>query len=483
MADPLSPFQNYPKPSPINNATPPPTFTTKPPTVEVGHANPTFWPWLGYTGVIDTEIPDLVWPRSNKTYASMRNDGQIQSLIDAVVNPILGYSWYIDAGEASEEVTRFIAGDVGLPILGEDTPPTRLRSRMRFSFDQHMRDALLSLVYGYMFFELVAQVGEDGKAHIAKVAPRMPETIYVIKADYVGDMTSIVQISKGGASPQEILADKLVHYCWNQEGGNLVGRSMLRSIYRDWLAKDQDIRTMTIANMRNGMGIPVITAPTSADQDTMDTLADIASQMRAGEMVGSSFPAGTIVDLKGVSGSLPDILASIRYHDEQMARRFLAMFMQLGTTSSGSRSLGDTFSDFFAQQQETIARWFEATFNTWVIERMVDWNWGENEPAPRLCHIVNEGAEYSVDELQRLVLSGLIVVDDELREFIRTRGGLPKESETNEPISTEPAPEKAPLTVSERVAAYQQRPVPSAMATKNTVETQVSTSGPVAGPR
>jgi hypothetical protein len=72
--------------------------------------------------------------------------------------------------------------------------------------------------------------------------------------------------------------------------------------------------------------------------------------------------------LVGVEGSLPDTLASIKYHDEQMARRFLAMFMQLGSTETGSRALGQSFVDFFALAQESIATDYTKVTNEHIIE-------------------------------------------------------------------------------------------------------------------
>jgi hypothetical protein len=67
-------------------------------------------------------------------------------------------------------------------------------------------------------------------------------------------------------------------------------------------------------------------------------------------------PNGSDLRFRGVEGALPDILASIRYDDEQMAARFLGMFTKLGTTETGSRTLGQTLVDFFALAQDAVAK-------------------------------------------------------------------------------------------------------------------------------
>jgi hypothetical protein len=72
----------------------------------------------------------------------------------------------------------------------------------------------------------------------------------------------------------------------------------------------------------------------------MGELAKLAQSYRAGEAAGGALPNGADLRFRGMEGTLPDLLASLRYDDMQMAARFLAMFTKLGTTETGSRALG-----------------------------------------------------------------------------------------------------------------------------------------------
>jgi hypothetical protein len=72
----------------------------------------------------------------------------------------------------------------------------------------------------------------------------------------------------------------------------------------------------------------------------MGELAKLAQSYRAGEAAGGALPNGADLRFRGMEGALPDVLASLRYDDKQMAARFLAMFTKLCTTETGSRALG-----------------------------------------------------------------------------------------------------------------------------------------------
>jgi hypothetical protein len=76
---------------------------------------------------------------------------------------------------------------------------------------------------------------------------------------------------------------------------------------------------------------------------------------------------------------LPDVLASLRYDDEQMAAAFLAMFTKVGTTETGSRVRGGSLIDFFALAQEAVAKQYADVTNEHVIEDLVDVNYGIDE--------------------------------------------------------------------------------------------------------
>lgn len=405
--------------------------------------------------------PALVWPESIETLDRMRReDAQIGSVLRAVTLPIRGAEWMIDPAGARDEVVQHIAKDLGLPVKGKEPEPD-LRTKDRFSWGEHMRLALLSLVFGHSYFEQVYN-NEDVfpfKAHLHKLAWRPPRTISKFDVAKDGGLLAIEQHPLGGTDQIRIVVAHLVAYVNDREGGNWIGQSLVRGAYKNWLLKDRMLRAQALTVERNGLGVPVYTGAPVPDTATPDERKaweksekesglKVAKEFRAGDAAGASLPHGATLELKGVTGKLPDTDGPIRYHDEQIARAVLAHFLNLGT-ETGSWALGSTFANFFTDSLNAVAQHIRDITQQHVIEDLVDVNWGETEPAPRLV-FKPIGSQHPLvaEAIKALIECGAIVVDEPLRAFLRSSYGLPVEDpDTATPIPepAEPEPEPTPL--------------------------------------
>jgi hypothetical protein len=390
------------------------------------------------------ETPELVWPACIGVYTRMRRqDAQVSSVLRAVTSPIVRTQWGVAGRGCREEVTQFVAENVGLPIHGqseEDDNQWALRGMDRFSFSEHLRLALLMLPYGHSFFEQLYYY--DGTQHttaagevvdtarLRKLGPRLQRTIQAVNVARDGGLVSIVQrtpvgivqtagqlsasVNRWASTQQPIPITRLVAYVNEREGGNWLGTALLRPAYKNWLLKDRDLRTMSMSNDRNGMGVPVYTG---AEKETDLTAGrKIASQVRAGDDSGAAVPNTAKLELTGVTGTLPNILESIRYHDEQIARAVLAHFLNLGT-QTGSWALGSTFADFFTLSLQAVAEQIRDTFTRYVIGDLVQINYGPDEPVPQLVFDEIGARRGALDMLRELL--GL-TDDQKLAEWIRT---------------------------------------------------------------
>jgi hypothetical protein len=446
----------------------------KPPTTERGYSSTVPPPmqggvasWVYWSSPdADTEdVPALQWPLSVSTLHKMRTDAQISALLLSITLPVRRRHWAINPNGARDEAVAQIAMDLDLPIVGTDERPRS--PRRRFSHDDHLRMALLALVYGHQFFEQFGIIDDNLDWRLRKLAPRLPQSIAKINVARDGGLESIVQkgaVSQAWRSPDPIPVDALVAYPWDKEGANWVGRSLLRSCYKPWVLKDRGVRVDAMKNERYGLGIPVGRAPAGGDPDKY---SQMAQAIRAGDTSGVGLPAGADIGIEGVRGSLPDTLASIEFYNEEMARSFLAMFMQLGSTKSGSRALGTTFVDFFEMAVDAVAGWYARITTEHVIEDIIDWNFSVDENAPELVWIIEEDHPLAVTDLVALMDKGLIDLDDEMRGWIRERYSLPAGATDGigEPIpgsttTTTPAPVAARRGAAggdKIVVAHQQR--------------------------
>lgn len=404
-----------------------------PPLVARGYESDSLGGWGSVDGGAE-ETLELAWPNSVFVYDRMRRqDAQIRSVLRAATLPILRTVWSIDPAGARDEVVELVAEDLGLPIKGAG-PVATLRTRDRFSWFDHLRLALLMLPFGHSVFEQEARFDEQGRARLKRLGHRPSRTISEFNVAPDGGLISIQQATSTGASGP-IPVNRLVAYVYEKEGGNWAGISLLRPAYKDWLLKDRLLRADTTTIIRNGVGIPVYEG---AEGETDLTAGlGMAKKVRGGEEAGAATPYGAKLRLMGVEGTLPDALPRIRYHDEQIARAVLAHFLNLGT-QTGSWALGSTFADFFTLSLQALAQQLADTANSHVVEDLVDWNWGETEPAPKLVfEEIGSRQAATAQAIKLLADAGILLPDRSLEEAARQQFGLPPKDANPRPAPTD----------------------------------------------
>ena len=407
------------------------------PTNEIGYAKGGLASWAVLGTDVEEQNPDMQWPKNLPIIERMRTeDAQVASVIAAVTLPMMSTPWGLDGTGVREEVLQVVAADLGLPIIGRDADRGAVRRRGRFSWHSHMELAFLEIVFGHAIFEQNYEIAE-GLARLKKLAWRPHGTIAKFNVAADGGLESIEQHPAAGKKSKPIPVSQLVAYVHKREGGNWAGRSMLRAAYKNWVLKDRLIRSQALTVDRNGLGVPIYEAaplPEGAtDAADIDSWArnerteglKLAVSFRSGETAGAAIPHGAKLTLRGVEGDLPDADKPIRYHDEQIARAFLAHFLNLGT-QTGSWALGATLGDFFSDSLNAECTHFQDVTQQHVIDDLVDLNWGESEPAPRLVfEKIGSRSPVTAEAIKSLVDAGVLTTDDALEEYLRQVLGLP----------------------------------------------------------
>lgn len=399
-----------------------PQKTVRPPApvTELGAVNVTGDWW--HLELEDT--PQLQWPLCLKIYDAMfKQDSQVGSVLRAVNLPILRTPWRIDQAGASDEVTRHVATDLGLDIVGQERTG-HTRTRGKFSWRRHLTEVMTMLRYGHAYFEQVYRIDDAGLARLRKLAIRMPRTLSKINVARDGGLESIEQWPPNGELANIVIpVNRLVAYINEKEGGDWIGHSLLRAAYKNWLIKDRLLRVQAQTIERNGMGVPVYEG--APGEDNLDAGRKLAKSVRAGDNAGAAIPNEAALKLLGVEGNLPDADKAIRYHDEQISRRVLAHVLNLGT-QTGSWALGSSFMDFFIMSLQVIAEDVRDIAQAHVVEDIVDINYGEGEPAPLLVFDeIGSHQAATAQAIKLLVDAGIIFPDRKLEEFLRGSFGLP----------------------------------------------------------
>ncbi len=408
------------------------------------------------------QVPDLQWPAAIKIYTRMeREDSRVASLLAAIGLPIRRARWAVAQGGARDEVTEFVARNLGLPIDGADETAYAGRRRGRFSFKQHLVWALGALQFGHSAFEQLYRSEEDGRVWLHKLAPRPQRTISAWNVALDGGLDSIEQLAPAstarvmyGPAPTTIPVSRLVVYSREMEPGMWVGKSVLRPSYKHWLLKDELMRIEAVAARRNGVGVPVGTAAEGATQADVDKLAEMAQQYRVGEHSGAGLPFGAKLQLLGVQGNLPDIRAAIAYHDQMIAISGLAHFLNL--SGGGSYALASVQESTFNDSVQTEAEWVADVMNDHVVEDLVDINFGPDEPAPRLTFDrIGTNQDATAAALKMLVEAGILSPDVLVEQAVRQRLGLPAKP-AGAPVA-QPTPGADMVTTAPNAGARQRR--------------------------
>lgn len=422
------------------------TSDLKPPTSLGGYVSDEVFFGHLYADFVE-HVPALIWPESNQTYAQMRHDPQLTAIMSAYTLPIRRATWQVNGEGCRPEVAQLVAEDLGLHVTGKAKPSA---ARVRgVSWKEHLRTALRHLVYGHMPFEIGATIDDAGQARLSVLSERAPRTIIEIDVNRDGSLNSFEQFAMLGMTPPKpILAQNAVWYAHDREGAAWQGVSLLRPAYAPWLLKREMQRILGTANRRFGVGVPIARAlpgtnPTAAQ---MTAAASVAEQYRGGETSGAALPPGFMLELIGLAGSAPDTMAFLKWLDQQMSRMCLAGFLDLGETTHGSRALGQSFIDLFMLSIQSIADDIAETITREAAARIVEWNWGSDEPVPTITvSDVSSTHEITAEAIGLLMQSGGLQADPALDAFIRDTWGFPERSTPwVPPQTTVPAPVKDP---------------------------------------
>lgn len=389
---------------------------------------------IGYSGSkifaglpMDEYNPELSFPQSTEVYDKMRrSDGQVAALLNAIKLPIRAADWHLAPAEdakdkrLAEEIAAFITHNL-------------LEGGMLFSWDDHVREALLMLDFGFSVFEKVYRMDTwRGRPVIMldKYAPRVAPSIWRFpQNEQTGSIEAVQQINYYTGEIIDIPLNKVRLYTFQREGDDPVGISLLRPVYKHWYIKSALERITAVGVEKTLIGTPYATLPKGVSDKDRQNVLDALSAMRTSESNAITVPEGVVLAMLEGKTNPMNAVEYIEYHDTQMARSALASFIQLGTTlnaSGGSYSLGQTMTGLFMQNLEAIAAYIAGEVQKDVAQ-LVEWNWGPDAPVPTLEHGTISVDSLS-DRLQAIAALGaghLLNPDESLEDYLRREMGVP----------------------------------------------------------
>jgi len=375
-------------------------------------------------------------------YDNMRCDGEIAGGLARYVYSIKSASWHVEPPEGEDPLKHEPTILARQEIFRERRGPVGSQG-----WNDLLGQALLMLPFGFSVMEKVWEV-VDGKQVLRKIAPRAPKTFYKFAFDDRGDLSAAHQRAMHpdrGYLEAAIPADKLVLFVFGREGNNLFGRSVYRSAYGHWFLKKLLMETSAIAFERSGVGIAWIEIPTefgTVDPTAKAEFEKTVRELRAHQRQGVFVPPGCKLHVDYPSGTAPDAVPLLNYHDQQMSRATLTEFMATGTAETGSRAVVTSKMDLMMLALQGVAHIIEETFNEQVIRDLVDRNFGPQEAYPTLQieDMDKMQGEQKATILKLLSDAGLLYGDKPLRAQLREENDLPPEDEKTLDVPAPPVP-------------------------------------------
>ncbi len=365
--------------------------------------------------------------RGINVYDEMRkSDGTVKSVVLATSLPIRRAKWFVQSAtddQKDKDIAEFVE--------------SALFEYMTMTWDDLLRQALLSLPFGVMAFEKVFTIRTiDGVDRIVwkKFAPRLPKSIQKWELEN-GDL-GIQQLKQSGKLV-DIPMSKLCVFVNEMEGENWWGTSILRAAYKHWYIKNNFYKIDAIAFERQGLGIPYAKMPenyTEADRAKAET---ILKNLRAHQQAFIVEPHDYEIGFKDMMAkTLRDPKDSIGHHNREIVKGVLATFLELGATNSGSRALSEDQSGLFLQSLEAVAGGIADVFNTFAIPQLVDMNFDNVDTYPQLkfAGISRVDVKKLSDAYSSLTKSGGIKAGEADEKYFREILDLPERDQSDDEL-------------------------------------------------
>jgi len=374
------------------------------------------------------EHPELQgdgWPIAERDMR--RTDSSVGAIWRATRDSLLSARWSFKPGDSDHPVSRELA-DVANRLFGFNGHTGRLLRPWENALEQ----AVLYYPVGFRYGEVRFRRMPNGRIDIVDPwVDREPSAHYRWLFDDAGDWIGVQQRPPMGdlgrvlGSGPCIPADELIYLAHGVEGQNLSGCGALRPAY-DPLTRKRDIEDLAMAaTERWSTGVPELVIDESGVEAGVISRADLEQQAQKVRQSVGDFLTGDCawiettpwVSVRQFGGDLDPsrAMAQVEALDGAIKGTFLLQFLNLGTTPTGSRSVGEVHHDLWRVSLCQVLDRVAAAYNGHqrpgggVIGRWVDLNWRiagrpvDPDLYPRLEH-----AGLSVDPLVDAITNGKV---------------------------------------------------------------------------
>lgn len=357
------------------------------------------------------------------------NDATVDVSLRIAKTPVLGAFFYMqsfDDEQINLDIAEFVENNI---FTGTAQPFLLVLEEILRFFD-----------YGFMMLEPVWELREwspkrkmaNRRKHtmLKKLGARHSPTISHINYDDHGELVGIKQRAVRANDTQEeisIPVDKLIPFSFNKTGGDITGRSILRTAYKHWYYKDNLYKIDAIQKERHAIGVARAALAPGYTNEDVAVAWKLVTNLRTNENAGIVQPPSIIVDFAKMEGHVVDVIASIEHHEARIMLNVYSEFMLLGLQGAGGRSTAGAQVDLFQKAYKYIANMICEQFNLHLIPKIVGYNFDTDEFPKMKVRNIGEGKDIQMwaSAISNLLTSYVITPDYETEQWAREQMDMP----------------------------------------------------------
>ena len=287
-----------------------------------------------------------------------------------------------------------------------------------------------SLSAGFSMHEVVLRAGAHpmlpgGQGYLmSKLAERMPVSVHPINGwrekvlldgsrelDYIQQMGQTTLT--GFSATIKLPAEKVLLCSWRRHGNNYRGISAFRAVWYIAKIREQLLKLVGIALVREGAGIPVASSASDAQilsPSQQKKLARALQNLVGHENASIVMPKGWKIDWIFSPGANKGHIMEV-YNGLGMLilRQLGAQQISIGTGYTGSRAAGQTHNDVAQGYIQGVVSALEGTLNgigarpyCGLARKLIDPNWGPQPGYPRISLTLKRASLAPVDRVQAM---------------------------------------------------------------------------------
>lgn len=357
-----------------------------------------------------------------------RSDAKVKMCLNAVKTPIIGSNWEIEPATTDNPDHKLHADFIEHVLFKDmDKPFSKTELLSLADFGHCVMEVTHKPVFGHPVF--------GDYVGVSALGWRSPRSILYWRLNPTnGQIDHIRQLITGDLERfVDIPGEFLLVASIEKEGDLYEGVSLLRAAYGAWKRKNLYLRMMAIGNERNAVPTPILTVP-DGKQNTVEyqNATQVLQNYTSHQNSWIAFPKDWAISFVKSDFDPEKLTKSIDFENTEIVSAFMANFLLLGSTQSGSRAVSMDQSEFFLGGIQYIADEAISPINHKLIPQLIKMKFGPQEAYPRMkvTGISDKAGVELSNALKNLCESQVIQPDDELEAHTRKRYQLPKKSDT-----------------------------------------------------